>query len=247
MTPTLCIIGGCNGAGKTTLARELLPRLGIMRFLNADEIARGLSPLDVSLSAFRAGRILIEEIRELLSRGESFALESTLSGRTYVAMLREAKAKGYRIVLHYISIGSPSQAVDRVALRVKLGGHHVPEEDVRRRFQRSQRHFLEDYLPLADEWGLWDNHSPPPVQIADNKTHTLEELTAMITTSNLQEESQREMSEMSKIVLEAGRVATEKMLDYYKRMGIRVTPQMTLAPEPKKRVRKAKAVGESIR
>ena len=97
--------------------------------------------------------------------------------------------------------------------------------------------FLKNYLPLADEWGLW----PPAVQIADSATHSLQELTAMLESTPLQESLPREMSEMSRIVLEASRVATEKMLDYYKRMGIRVTPQMTLAPEPKKRVRKAKA------
>jgi predicted ABC-type ATPase len=240
MKPTLCIIGGCNGAGKTTLARELLPRLGLMRFLNADEIARGLSPLDPNLTAFKAGRILLEEARSLLGRGENFAIESTLSGKTYLALLRSAKSKGYRVVLHYILIGSATQAVGRVALRVKLGGHHVPEDDIRRRFDRSRKHFLEDYLPLADEWGLWENHSPPALQIADSATHSIQELTAMLESTPLQENPPREMSEMSRIVLEASRVATEKMLDYYKRMGIRVTPQMTLAPEPKKRVRKAK-------
>lgn len=231
MHPTLCIIGGCNGAGKTTLARELLPRLRLMRFLNADEIARGLSPLDPSLSAFKAGRLLIEEARALLEAKASFAIESTLSGKTYVALIREAKTRGYRFLLHYIVIGSGTQAVGRVALRVKLGGHHVPEEDIRRRFDRSRRHFLEDYLPLADEWGLWDNQEPPPLKIADSKTHSVDQLPAMITTPTLQETAQGEMSEMSKIVLEAGRVATEKMLDYYRRMGIKVTPQMTLAPE----------------
>lgn len=100
---------------------------------------------------------------------------------------------------------------------------------------------MEDYLPLADEWGLWDNHSPPALQIAGSDTHTIDELNAMIRSSKLQETPNREMSEMSKIVLEASRVATEKMLDYYRRMGIRVTPEMTLAPEPepKKRTRRA--------
>ena len=238
MNPTLCILGGCNGAGKTTLARELLPRLGLMRFLNADEIARGLSPLDPSLSAFKAGRLLLEEARALIAAKASFAIESTLSGKTYVALLREAKAQGYRLLMHYIVIGSAAQAVGRVALRVKLGGHHVPEEDVRRRFDRSRRHFLEDYLPLADEWGLWDNQSPPLRQIADSETHTLEQLHAMLTSNHLQEAPPREMSEMSKIVLEAARVATKKMLDYYKRMGIKVTPQMTLAPEKPRRIRR---------
>lgn len=238
MTPTLCILGGCNGAGKTTLARELLPRLGLMRFLNADEIARGLSPLDPNLTAFKAGRLLIEESRSLIAAKASFAIESTLSGKTYVAMIREAKAQGYRFLLHYIRIGSEDQAVGRVALRVKVGGHHVPEDDIRRRFDRSRRHFIEDYVPLADEWGLWDNHSPPAVQIADSATHSLEELQTMLASNSLQETPPREMSEMSKIVLEASRVATEKMLDYYKRMGIKVTPQMTLVPEKPKRVRR---------
>lgn len=237
MTPTLCILGGCNGAGKTTLARELLPRLGLMRFLNADEIARGLSPLDPTLCAFKAGRLLLEEARSLIEAKASFAIESTLSGKTYVALIREAKARGYRFLLHYIVIGSGAQAVGRVALRVKLGGHHVPEDDVLRRFDRSRRHFIADYLPLADEWGLWDNQSPPPKQIADSSTHTLEDLQVMLASNSLQEAPPREMSEMSKIVLEAGRVATEKMLDYYKRMGIKVTPEMTLAPETPERTR----------
>jgi predicted ABC-type ATPase len=238
MTPTLCILGGCNGAGKTTFARELLPRLGLMRFLNADEIARGLSPLDPTLTAFKAGRLLIEEARTLIAAKASFAIESTLSGKTYVAMIREAKARGYRFLLHYILIGSGDQAVGRVALRVKLGGHHVPEDDIRRRFDRSRKHFLADYLPLADEWVLWDNAQPPHRRITDSSTHSIEQLIAMLTSSNLQETSMEPMSEMSRIGLEAGRAATAKMLDYYKRMGIKVTPQMTLAPERKKRTRR---------
>jgi len=238
MTPTLCILGGCNGAGKTTLARELLPRLRLMRFLNADEIARGLSPLDPTLCAFKAGRLLLEEARSLIAAKASFAIESTLSGKTYVALIRAAKAQGYRFLLHYIVIGSGAQAVGRVALRVKLGGHHVPEDDVLRRFDRSRRHFIEDYLPLADEWVLWDNQSPPHRRIADSSTHPLEDIQAMLASHTLQEAPPREMSEMVRIGLEASRVATEKMLDYYQRMGIKVTPEMTLAPEKPKRTRR---------
>jgi len=238
MNPVLCILGGCNGAGKTTLARELLPRLGLMRFLNADEIARGLSPLDPTLCAFRAGRLLLEEARSLIAAKASFAIESTLSGKTHIALIRDAKARGYRILMHYIVIGSATQAVARVALRVKLGGHHVPEDDVRRRFERSRRHFLEDYLPLADEWVLWDNVEPPHRRLADSSTNTLDQLETMLASNNLQEAPPREMSEMVRIGLEASRVATEKMLDYYKRMGIKVTPEMTLAPEKPKRTRR---------
>jgi predicted ABC-type ATPase len=240
MNPTLCIIGGCNGAGKTTLARELLPRMGLMRFLNADEIARGLSPLDPTLSAFKAGRLVIEEARTMLAAGASFALESTLSGKTYVAMLRTAKERGYRIILHYVMIASADQAVERVRLRVRMGGHHVPAGDVVRRYERSRRHFLNDYLPLADEWGVWENISPPARQIAGNETHSVPDLIELFNATKLMESNSTEPDTMSAMVLEASRVATEKMLDYYKRMGIKVTPQMTLAPEPKRRVRKAK-------
>lgn len=238
MTPTLCIIGGCNGAGKTTLARELLPRLGLMRFLNADEIARGLSPLDPSLSAFKAGRLVLEEARSLIASGSSFGLESTLSGKTYVAMLREARARGFRVIVHYVMIGSAQQAVERVKLRVKLGGHHVPDEDVMRRFDRSIRHLLEDYLPLADEWGVWDNRIPPPREIASNTSISLPDLVDLLRATKLMEKNPAIPNDTTAIVLEAGRVATEKMLDYYRRMDIRVTPEMTLAPEPIKRARK---------
>jgi hypothetical protein len=111
---------------------------------------------------------------------------------------------------------------------------------VRRRFERSRQHFLADYLPLADEWVLWDNASPPHQRMADSTTHDLDQLQAMLHSSSLQETPIRDMPDMVRIGLEASRVATAKMLDYYKRMGIRVTPQMTLAPKPKKRVGKVK-------
>lgn len=235
VSPTRCIIGGCNGAGKTTLARELLPRMGLMRFLNADEIARGLSPLDPSLTFFKAGRLLLEEARSLIHSKSSFAIESTLSGKTYLSLLRHGKACGFRFVLHYIVIGSAAQAVQRVRLRVTHGGHHVPEEDVFRRFERSQRHFLENYLPLADEWGMWDNFTPPPKLIADSRTHTPSDIANILNSTKIMETEPLKLSPMSEMVLEAGRVSTAKMLDFYKRMGIRVTPQMTLAPEPKPR------------
>ncbi len=230
MNPTLCILGGCNGAGKSTLARRLLPMLGIHRFLNADEIAKGLSPIDPSLAAFKAGRLLIEEARELIASGSSFAIESTLSGRTYLSMIREAKERGFRFVLHYIMIDSGSQAVNRVALRVTHGGHHVPEEDVRRRFDRSRKHFREDYASLADEWVLWDNSRPPHLQVADDQSHRIEDLHDLMKTNRLMEQPVvTGTREMVRLGLEASRIVTEEMLDFYQRMGIKVTPQMTLA------------------
>lgn len=231
MSSLICIIGGCNGAGKSTLARELLPRLGIERFLNADLIAKGLSPVNPSLAAFAAGRRLLDEAHNLIAAGTSFAIESTLSGKTYVKLLREAKERGYRVMLHYIRIDSAAQAVQRVRLRVLTGGHHVPEDDIRRRYERSVRHFAEDYLPLADEWGLWENAVPPAVEVASDKTHTREETIEMITSSKLQEPTPTQYASSCDAVLEASRVATAKMLDLYARMGIKVTPQMTLAED----------------
>lgn len=228
MQPTLCMVGGCNGAGKTTLARELLPMLGIRRFLNVDEIARGLSPLDASLSAFRAGRILHEESRHLMRTQSSFAIESTLSGNTHIALLQQAKERGYRIMIHYLVIRSAMQAVERVA----LGGHHVPDADVHRRFERSRRQALTRYLPLADEWTVWDNEFPPPVPIAHQSTTTLRDLTAMLNRKGFLEEPPVEMPAMTELMLEAARRATAKMLDLYQRHGIEVTPQMTLARTP---------------
>ena len=232
MKPTLCIIAGCNGAGKTTLAKELLPRMGIKRFLNADEIARGLSPLDPTLSAFRAGRLVIEEARGVLKAAGSFAIESTLSGKTHATLIRDAKAGGYWVVSHYILLDSATQAVERVALRVLHGGHDVPEADVRRRFQRSRTHFTEDYLPLADEWVLWDNSRPPHQRIADNTTHRPEEISAMLDSSNAKEDAPVEPPECVRLGLEASRVATAKWLEFYRRMGIEVTPEMTQVKKP---------------
>lgn len=229
MKPTLCLIGGCNGAGKTTLARELLPLMGIRHFLNADLIAAGLSPLDPTLSAFRAGRLLIGEARALVKAGTSFALESTLSGKTHLGLLRMARECGYGVVLHYILLSSPTQAVERVSLRVMQGGHDVPEADIRRRFERSRRHLIADFLPLADEWVLWDNSVPPHQRVAESKTHRAEEIQAMLESSRTQETPPEEISEIVRLGLEASRIATAKMLEHYRRMDIEVTPQMTLA------------------
>ena len=142
--PTIYIIAGCNGAGKTTFAKEFLPSVGVIRFLNADEIARGLSPLKPEAVAFKAGRLLLSELRELVDRQETFALESTLSGKTYVRIFEVAKQRGYAIELHFVWIHDVREAVRRVRQRVLEGGHDVPADDIRRRFARSTQHLLND-------------------------------------------------------------------------------------------------------
>ena len=139
--PTIYIIAGCNGAGKTTFAREfLLKEVACVNFLNADYLALGLSPLSPEIAAMKAGRLLLTEFKSLVARGETFALESTLSGLTYVRLLRDAKRRRFRIYLHYLWLPTSVIAIARVRERVKKGGHNVPVLDITRRFGRSLRH-----------------------------------------------------------------------------------------------------------
>jgi predicted ABC-type ATPase len=158
------VIAGPNGAGKTTFARQFLTEEeGIMHFVNADLIATGLSPLHPERAARAAGRLLLSELDRLIKTRESFALESTLSGRTYVDLLRRMKRSGYRIEMVFLKLGSVELAIKRVAHRVKLGGHHVPEADVRRRYQRGWPNFATLYRPLADAWAVYENSGSLPV------------------------------------------------------------------------------------
>lgn len=173
--PTIYLIAGCNGAGKTTFAKEFLPKeVKCLRFLNADEIARGLSPLKPSAGAVRAARLLLTQVDECLRRRETFALESTLSGKTYIRLFQRARKLGYEIELHYLWLSSPAQAIARVRQRVKLGGHDVPVADIRRRFKRSLVHLADDYLPLATRWAVWDSRTLPAKRLAISPVDSVE-------------------------------------------------------------------------
>ncbi|MBK9140646.1 MAG: zeta toxin family protein [Verrucomicrobia bacterium] len=173
--PTIFLIAGCNGAGKTTFAKEFLPKeVKCLRFLNADEIARGLSPLKPSAGAIQAARLLLTQVDEFMRRRETFALESTLSGKTYIRLFRRARQLGYEIELHYLWLSSPVQAIARVRQRVRQGGHHVPAVDIRRRFKRSLVHLLDDYLHLATRWAAWDSRSLPVKRLAISGEHDIE-------------------------------------------------------------------------
>jgi predicted ABC-type ATPase len=174
--PRIYVIAGCNGAGKTTFAKEFLPSIGVIRFLNADEIARGLSPLRPEAVAFKAGKLLLSELRELIDRQETFALESTLSGKTYVRIFEQAKHRRYEIELHFVWIPDVREAIRRVRQRVIEGGHDVAPEDIKRRFARSTQRLLDEYAPLANKWFLWDNSTPPAKLLAESASQSIIQL-----------------------------------------------------------------------
>jgi len=174
--PILFLITGPNGAGKTTFASEILTReLKGMRFLNADEIARGLSPFDPPSVAFKAGRLLITEARELIEKKTSFALESTISGIGHTRLIKRAKEAGYEVILHFLYLPAPEESIRRVRQRVKKGGHHVPSEDIRRRYPRTFENLVIHYLPLADDWNVWRSQDTF-ILLAEKKTHAIHDV-----------------------------------------------------------------------
>ena len=168
------IIAGPNGAGKTTFAREFLPNYADCKnFVNADLIAQGMAPFSPETAALRAGRTMLREIRSFAERRVSFAFETTLSGRSYLALLRKLKAQGYNIHFFFLWLKSVDLALSRVKERVSRGGHDVPEPVIRRRFDRSMHNFLVHYRPLAKVWTLFDNSSEIPNVIAFQRDETI--------------------------------------------------------------------------
>ncbi len=160
----ILIFAGPNGAGKTTFATELLAaEPENLAFVNADLIAAGLSPFNQSSANFRAGRMLLNTIREHVANGESFAFETTLSGSGYARSISHWRERSYVVKLFYLRLPSPDLAVDRVRLRVSEGGHDVPEAVIRRRFHASWRNFGKVYRSLVDEWQIYDNSGPKPI------------------------------------------------------------------------------------
>ncbi len=156
--PYVVVIGGPNGAGKTTVARQVLPEsFRLTEFVNADTIAQGLSGVQPERSAFEAGRIMLGRLRALAAERASFAFESTLASRSFAPWLMGLVSFGYDIHLIYVWLRSPDLAVRRVRKRVRLGGHSVPDDDIRRRFTRSARNLLSLYLPIATSWRLFEN------------------------------------------------------------------------------------------
>ncbi|MFN0007686.1 MAG: zeta toxin family protein [Planctomycetota bacterium] len=156
--PILIVLGGPNGAGKSTSATFLLrDELAVDEFVNADVIAEGLTGQGPEATAIAAGRIMLARIAGLVEAGASFALESTLASRTLGGFLRNARTRGYLVHVIYLWVDSPDLSVARVLERVRSGGHHVPEETIRRRYRRGIENFFKVYRPLADHWWFYDN------------------------------------------------------------------------------------------
>jgi predicted ABC-type ATPase len=164
--PTLYILAGPNGAGKTTAAYSLLPTVfKTLEFVNADEIARGLSPFNPDSVAFQAGRIMLERINYFIKQKKSFAFETTLSGLSYLNLIVLAKVSGFQIILFFVWLDSFELAKSRVAERVRKGGHDIPENVIERRYQKGARNFSK-YAEEADSWYIYDNSGTEYILIA---------------------------------------------------------------------------------
>lgn len=154
----LYIIAGPNGAGKTVASYTILPEIfDCKEFVNADEIARGISPFNSDKIGIKAGRLLVHRTRELLKNNETFAVETTLATRSYVKLISRAKEQGYEVILLFMSLNSKELAVKRVATRVKEGGHNIKLEVIKRRFRNGLNNLVDIYIPIVDRWILVDN------------------------------------------------------------------------------------------
>jgi len=166
--PHLYVISGCNGSGKTTASFNVLPQmLECEEFINADEIARGISPLYPNKAAIEAGRILIAKIDRLMQEGKDFAFETTLATRSYTRTIQKARSLDYQITMIYFWLDSVDLAFERVRSRVLEGGHCVPDPVIKRRYYSGIRNLFKLYMPICDYWMIFNNSFSPSELIAE--------------------------------------------------------------------------------
>lgn len=165
--PEVIVIAGPNGAGKSTLAPHLLrDKLGILEYVNADTIAQGLSAFAPETAAIEAGRVMLHRLNELSQQSRDFAFETTLASRFYSKWLNKRQTTGYHIHLVFLWLNSPDLAIQRVAERVRAGGHNIPEGTIRRRYDRGCENFFRLYRPFVDSWQVYDVSEESPIEVA---------------------------------------------------------------------------------
>lgn len=172
--PRMYILSGCNGSGKTTASYSLLPELlDCSDFVNSDEFAKSLSPFSPEAAYVMASRLMLLKTRVLFEQRKDFSIETTLATRSLLKMVRSAQEKGYHVTVLYFWLSSPDLAVERVRSRVAAGGHNIPEETIRRRYNVGLKYFFRDYAPLCDRWILCDNSQPPFREVAEGNGRSM--------------------------------------------------------------------------
>ena len=167
----LYIISGCNGAGKTTASYTILPDiLNCKEFINADEIAKGLSPFKPDNAAIQAGRLMLEKINRLIESDKDFAFETTLATKSYKNLVARAKKNGYKVTLLFFWLRTSDLAVKRVEVRVQEGGHNIPKDVILRRYDNGLQNFFNIFRPIVDEWMFIDNSGSPYEIIAEGNS-----------------------------------------------------------------------------
>ncbi len=171
--PNLYLISGCNGAGKTTASFTMLPEiLDCKEFVNADNIASGISPFQPQNVSFEAGRLMLQRIEQLIAAKSDFAIETTLSSRNYIEKVERWRQNRYEIILIYFWLNSPSLAKERISDRVKKGGHHVPDDIVIRRYYRGIKNLFDHFIKISDYWTIIDNSNDEPEIVAEGIADT---------------------------------------------------------------------------
>ncbi len=179
--PILYIIAGCNGAGKTSASYSVMPELlGCKEFVNADEIAKGLAPFNPESVAVEAGKMMLNRINLFLNRRKTFAIETTLATRSYTKLVERAQAVGYTVVLLFFWLPSPEMAIERVAKRVREGGHNIPTKTIIRRYWLGLQNFFNLFAPIVDNWLFYQNVDNPILLASDNKLAASETFTQIM-------------------------------------------------------------------
>jgi predicted ABC-type ATPase len=215
--PRVLVIGGPNGAGKTTAAPKLMPEfIRTHEFVNADQIARGISPLKPENVAIEAGRLMLKRIDELARAQQDFALEATLSARSLAPRLKRLQSEGYQVHLFYLWVRDPELAVARVQLRAQAGGHSILEPVIRRRYVRSIDNFLNVYSRLADWWEIHDNSMGTPVLVASGAKEGRTAVADAAKWAAIQD--MREEAKAKSLYGEALRIAVAEAIEEHRRM-----------------------------